>query len=92
MALFVGSGSYQFAQTVTLNPANVAANSVATETFTITGIRTDTMYYVDALSLDAGLFIIGCIPTAANTLQINFFNPTGSDINPASQSFRIVGF
>ena len=92
MAFNVGSGSYQFAQTVTLNPASVTANSVATETFTITGIRTDVMYRVDALSLDAGLFILGCFPTAANTLQINFFNPTGSDINPASQSFRIIGF
>lgn len=91
MALTVGSGSYQFAQTVTLNPANVAANSVATEAFTITGIRTDTMYHVDALSLEAGLFVLQAIPTATNQLTFVFFNPTNADINAASQVFRIVG-
>ncbi len=91
MALRVGAAVPQFVQQVVLNPANVTANSVSTETFTITGVTQDTQYKVDALSLEAGLFIIGAIPTAANTLSLSIWNTTNADINPASQTFRIIG-
>lgn len=92
MALRVGSGSYQFAQQVTLDPSSINANSVSVETFTVTGVNLDTQYKVDALSLDAGLFILGARPTAANTLEISIWNSTNGSVNPASQTFRIVGF
>lgn len=92
MALTVGSSVPQFVQEVTLNPANVPSSSTSVETFTITGIRLNTMYHCDALSLEAGLAIIGCRPTATNTLELTFFNPTVAAINPASQTFRIIGF
>jgi len=86
-----GSGDYQFLSNVTLNPANVTASSISSETFTITGINTDTMYVVDAPSLEAGLFLLGAVPTAVNTLRLDILNTTLADINPASQVFRIIG-
>ena len=92
MALTVGSSVPQFVQEVSLNPANVAANSVVTEAFTITGIRLNQAYHVDALSLTAGLFVLGAYPSANNELTIIFFNPTVSDINQAATTFRIIGF
>jgi hypothetical protein len=88
----VGSGSYQQKFTPTLNAGNVAANSVVTEAFTVTGVNPETNYHVNAPSLEAGLFIIGAKSTAVNSLTIVFFNPTGSDINPASQQYNIIGF
>ncbi len=92
MALSVGANTPQFVTTVTLDPANVPASSVSTQSFTVTGVRTDVMYKVDALSLEAGLFIVSATPTANNTLLIGFFNPSVADINPSSQVFRIIGF
>lgn len=92
MALRVGANVPQFVQQVTLNPSNITANSISTETFTVTGVVQDTSYKVDALSLEAGLFILGAVPTAANTLAISIWNTTNADINPASQTFRIIGF
>lgn len=91
MALRVGSGSPQFAQQVTLDPSSINANSVSVETFTVTGVTLDTMYRADGLSLEAGLFILGARPTAANTLELSIWNSTNAAVNPASQTFRIVG-
>lgn len=92
MALVTGANVPQFVQEVSLNAASVAANSVATEAFTITGIRTNTMYRVDCLSLDAGLFVIGSYPTANNELTLVFFNPSNAAINPGALTYRILGF
>lgn len=91
MALTVGGPYPQFVQEVTLNPSNVTANSISEETFTVTGVRTDVMYEADALSLEAGLQLLKPTPTAANTLKLRIWNTTNADINPASQTFRIIG-
>lgn len=92
MALRVGASLPQFLQQVTLDPSSIGANTISSETFTVTGVVTDTMYRCDALSLEAGLFIISCIPSATNTLTISIWNSTNSTVNPASQTFRIIGF
>lgn len=92
MALRVGASIPQFVQQVTLDPSSIGANTISTETFTITGINLDTAYNVTALSLEAGLFILEAHPTAANTLAISIWNTTTGSINPASQTFRIIGF
>lgn len=91
MALRAGSGDYQFAQEVTLDPSSINANSVSVETYTVTGVNLDTKYEVDALSLEAGLFVIESHPTAANTLAISIWNTTNAAVNPAAQKFRVLG-
>lgn len=91
MALRVGASIPQFVQQVVLDPANCPANSVSQQTFTVTGINLDTSYKVDALALEAGLFLIQSRPTATNTLEISFLNASNADINPASQTFRVIG-
>ncbi len=92
MAQFRAAVPYQFCSNVSLNPSSINANSVSVETFTVTGVNLDTMYHCDALSLDAGLFIVGCRPTAANTLELAIWNSTNASVNPAAQDFRIIGF
>ncbi len=92
MAQFRVALPYQFASNVAINPSSINASSVSVETFTINGINTDTSYNVDMPSLDAGVFIVGCRPTATNTLEISFWNSTLGAINPASQDARIIGF
>ncbi len=90
--LTTGANVPQLVQVVTFDPANVPANSVSAQTVTVTGVTQAMQIRCDALSLEAGLFIIGSIPTATNTVTIAFFNPTNADINPASQQFRFLGF
>lgn len=90
--LTTGANVPQLVQVVTLDPSSINANSVSTETFTVTGVNLQCTYKVDALSLEAGLFIIGAVPTAANTLAISIWNTTNASVNPASQQFRILGF
>lgn len=81
----------KFVKTATLNPANVTAGSVATETFTVTGLRLNQMIpVVHAPSLEAGLTLISSRITADDTLELTFQNNTGGDLNPASQAFEII--
>lgn len=81
----------KFVQTATLNPSEVPAASVATETFTVSGLRLNQMIpVVHAPSLEAGLTLISSRITADDTLELTFQNNTGAGINPASQSFEII--
>lgn len=89
--LRVGSSGPQFAQTVTLDPSSINANAVSVETFSVTGVNTDTQYRVDAPNLEAGLFLLGAICTTVNVLTLSIWNSTNASVNPASQGFRIVG-
>jgi hypothetical protein len=77
---------------VTLSPASVAANTTAEQTFTVNGLLAgDFAAYVNKPTAQAGLGIVGCRVSAANTLAITFSNNTGSSILPtASQVYQIL--
>jgi len=92
MSYFAGfSAVPKFAQAVTLDPSSVPANAVATETFTVKGLRTFMLPLVSAPALEAGLTLIQSRITAADTLELTFQNNTGAAINAASQSFQVMG-
>lgn len=81
----------KFVQTATLNPSSITANSRATETFTVNGLRLNQMVpIVHAPSLETGLTLVNSRITADDTLELTIDNNTGSAINPASQSFEII--
>jgi hypothetical protein len=72
----------------TIDPAEVAANTVVLEDFTVTGLTTD-----DKVVVNAGIDTIGIgnvRVSAANTLRVTFINPTGLAINPASSTWKII--
>lgn len=74
---------------VTLSPAQVAANTTAEQTFTVPGVlATDVLIDVTKPTAQAGLGIVGCRVTAANTVGITFSNNTAAGITPtASQTY-----
>lgn len=76
--------------TVSLDPSSVAANTVARQTFTVTGLLTTDIVVVNPPALDAGLEILNCRVTATDTLQITFWNSTGSPIDAAEQDYLIL--
>lgn len=76
--------------TVTINPASVAANTSAEQTFTVAGLTTEDIVYVNKPSTTAGLVIGGARVSAADTLAITFGNLTGSGIDAGSESYFVV--
>jgi len=73
-----------------LNPTAVGANSEDTQTFTITGLSTNDVVFMNPPALDTGIGIMYYRVSAADTLQIRFRNFTGGSINPAAGTYNIV--
>lgn len=77
--------------TATIDPASVAANTTAEQTFTVTGLTTShRIIQVIKPTLTAGLGIVNSRVSAADTIAITFSNNTGSGIDAASESYIIV--
>lgn len=77
---------------ITISPAQVAANTTAEQTFTCNGLTTnDAVVAVNKPTAQAGLGIVGFRVTAANTLGITFSNNTAAGITPtASEKYLVV--
>jgi hypothetical protein len=73
--------------TVTIDPASLAAGAVAETTVTVTGATTAMGVVVQPpAALTAGL-VYSARVSAANTVAIRLYNPTGSAIDQASGSW-----
>lgn len=76
---------------VALNLANVVANTVSRQTFTVTGLNTNDIVIVNSPVLTTGLHMLGPGKVSANdTLELTFWNSTGSDINETSATYKII--
>jgi hypothetical protein len=77
--------------TATLDPASIAANVSAEQTFTVPDLRAaDVIVSVTKPTASAGAGIVGWRVTAANTVGITFMNTTGSAIDPGAEVYKIV--
>src|SRR5262245_38810273 len=79
---------------VTLSPAQVAANTAAEQTFIVNGLdQTTDIVVVHKPTAQAGSGIVGARVSAASVLAITFANNTASPITPtASEVYRVVAF
>jgi hypothetical protein len=73
----------------TVDVPNIAAGATATVTITVNGITTEDIIYVNQPNL-SGIALVTYRVTAANTVDLFFWNPTGGAINPASATFKLV--
>jgi len=74
----------------TIDPASVAANTIAAQTFTVKGLTVG-----DKLIVNPGVNTIGvagAYASAADTLTVIFVNPTAGAIDAASSIWRIMVF
>ena len=78
--------------TASLDVASVAINTTAEQTFTVSGLTTDMMVFVNKPALNAGLGIVNARVSAANTLAISFVNATGGAIDPSAETYKIFWF
>jgi hypothetical protein len=79
-----------FVVQTTLNPAAIAANTTAEETFTVLGLTVGDFVAVSKPSATAGVGIVNARVSAADTLAITFANTTGGSLNPASELYTIA--
>jgi len=74
----------------TIDPASVAANTTAEQTFTVTGLTTADKVFVNKPTNTAGLGIVNVRVSAADTLAITFGNFTGLAIDAGSETYTIT--
>lgn len=81
----------QLVAKVTVDPDQVAGASVGAQSLTVPGSTPDMHFLVTAPSLETNLAVGGAYCTTAGTVVVRIVNPTANPINPASQTFYILG-
>lgn len=76
-----------YSQTIT--PASVAAATVAEQTFTVTGLTTADKVFVNAGAITNAVAIGNVRVSAANTLAVQFVNPTAGALVPTAVTWQI---
>lgn len=76
--------------TATIDVASVATNVVDAQTFTVTGLAADDIILAVIPDIDIGMGMGTVRVSAANTISIEFVNPTGGSVNPASGTWTFL--
>ena len=90
MSYVLGNLVKQSVISVTLSPASVAINTTAEQTFTVNGLLTGDFVSCNKPTAQAGLGIVGCRVSAANTLAITFSNNTAASITPTAAQVYLI--
>jgi hypothetical protein len=75
---------------VSLTPAEVAANVAPAQTFTVTGVKTGDTIIVTPPGQTANVAIANAYVSAADTISIQFTNPTAGALTPAAGTHKIT--
>ncbi len=75
--------------TTTYDVTSVAPMSFSTQTFTVSGATTSGAISLSPGSALGNLIIASARISAANTLSITFYNPTGGAVDPAAMSWNV---
>lgn len=75
-----------------LTPVSVAANVMAEQTFTVTGLVAGSPVWVNKPSAQTGLGIAGVRVSSANTLAINYVNTSSAAIVPTAETYVVGNF
>lgn len=93
MALYTLSTNPKWIKAATVDPGSVSANSYL-DVNIVTSFKpakVNDIFLVVAPALEGGLVIGPGIVTTAGTVTARLTNATASPINPASQTFVVVG-
>lgn len=77
-----------YSQTIT--PAEVAANTTALQTFTVTGLETSDKVFVNPNGFTEAVVLGFVRVSAQNTLQVQFTNPTAGALTPTAGTWLIT--
>ena len=90
MSYVLGNLVKQSVISVTLTPVAIVLNTTAEQTFTVNGLLAGDFVSCNKPTAQAGLGIVGCRVSAANTLAITFSNNTGSSITPTAAQVYLI--
>lgn len=93
MALYTLANNPKWIKSATVDPGSVSANSYL-DVNIVTSFKpakVNDIFLVVAPALEGGLVIGPGIVTTAGTVTARLSNVTGSPINPAEQTFVVVG-
>lgn len=90
----VKGGHIEFG-TVTHDAASLGAGVSREDTITLTGgdtleLGTSDMVFVNGRNVDTGIVVTGARVTAADTLKVKLFNPTGSGVDAGALTFDVL--
>lgn len=77
-------------RTVPHDFGNIASGAVETVAVTLTGAALGDLCLMPALSVTTGGLILAAQVTAADTVTVTAYNPTGGGINPASGNLTVA--
>lgn len=77
-------------KTVTLSPAQVAANTTAEQIFAVTGATVGSGVVVNKPTAQAGLGIVGARVSTAGNVGITFSNNTAGAITPTASEAYVI--
>jgi hypothetical protein len=78
----------KYSQTIT--PASVGAATVAEQTFTVTGLATTDTVIVNPGAISNAVGVGGWRVSAANTLAVQFINPTAGALTPTAGTWTVI--
>lgn len=90
MSYVLGNLVKQSVISVTLSPALIVLNTTAEQTFTVNGLLAGDFVSCNKPTAQAGLGIVGCRVSAANTLAITFSNNTAASITPTAAQVYLI--
>ena len=84
----------QFPKVSTFNPsidlASIGATTYSKQTFSVPGLTTMDIITVNPPSLTSGLYMLPARVSAADTLELNFYNSTAGAINESASTYLIL--
>lgn len=89
-AVVRGNIRAMFAVAVTFDPAAVATITTAEQTVTVTGAKVGDFVIAMKPTLTTGVTIGNVRVSAADTIAIQFVNPTAGSVNPASETWQFL--
>ena len=82
---------------LSIDPASVAANTTAEQTFAVPGLQVGDLVWVNtppvgtgAGNLNAGLGVVGARVSAADTLALRFSNNTGGGLDAGLSTYTVL--
>ena len=90
MPITVGAATRPIVIEVTADAASVTANTTGSVSLTVPGSVPGHMFIVQATALESGLVIGQAYCTTAGTVIVPIGNVTVGNIDPASQTYRVV--
>jgi hypothetical protein len=76
----------------TFDPASVATITTAEQTVTVTGVKVGDMVIAVKPTLTAGVGVLQARVSAADTVAVQFVNPTAGSVDAASETWNFLIF